>query len=113
MASRRAATRNLSDAAKQRKHDARADAPPSRTRFAAAIRDVVVATIDRWIASARRARARYRQRRDAMAMRQGLRELDDRTLRDLGFGRGEIGSVVAHAMGGEEWTRLRTRSLHS
>ena len=91
---------------------ARADATPPHRSGATALRAVIVTAINQWIATGRRARARYRQRRDAMATRQGLCELDDRTLRDLGFGRSEIQSVVAEAMAGAEWTFLRTRSLH-
>ena len=63
-------------------------------------------------AGARAMLASYRRRREARVMRQGLHELDDRTLRDIGFTRSEIGSVVAEATGDAEWTRLRTRWLH-
>lgn len=63
-------------------------------------------------ACVREAHAAFRRRREARAMRTGLNELDDRTLRDIGFTRSEIESVVAEATGGAEWTRLRTRWLH-
>ena len=58
-------------------------------------------------AFARRAYARYRQRREASAFYDALRRLDDHTLRDLGFDRSDIGSVVAEATGAAEHTRLR------
>lgn len=58
-------------------------------------------------AFARQAYARYRQRREATALRNALRQLDDRMLRDLGFDRSEIGSVVAEVTGEAERTRLR------
>jgi uncharacterized protein YjiS (DUF1127 family) len=56
---------------------------------------------------ARQAYARYRQRREASTFREVLRRLDDHTLRDLGFDRSEIGSVVAEVTGEAERTRLR------
>jgi Domain of unknown function (DUF1127). len=58
-------------------------------------------------AFARKVYARYRQRREASAFYDALRQLDDHTLRDLGFDRSEIGSVVAEATGEAEHTRLR------
>ena len=58
-------------------------------------------------AFARRAYARYRQRREASTFYDALRQLDDRMLRDLGIDRSEIGSVVAEATGVAEHTRLR------
>lgn len=58
-------------------------------------------------AFARQAYVRYRQRREASALREALRRLDDHTLRDLGFDRSEIGSVVAEVTGEAERTRLR------
>ena len=64
------------------------------------------------VAGVRDARAAFRRRREARVMRAGLHELDDRTLRDIGFTRSEIESVVAEATGEAEWTRLRTRWLH-
>lgn len=58
-------------------------------------------------AFARRAYVHYRQRREASAFREALRRLDDHTLRDLGFDRSEIGSVVAEVTGEADRTRLR------
>ena len=63
-------------------------------------------------AGLRDAHAAFTRGREARVMRKGLHELDDRTLRDIGFTRSEIESVVAEATGGAEWTRLRTRWLH-
>jgi uncharacterized protein YjiS (DUF1127 family) len=51
---------------------------------------------------------RYQRRREARAIRGALSDLDDHTLRDLGFHRSEIGSVAAEATGLAERTRMRT-----
>lgn len=55
----------------------------------------------------RRALARHRQRRQIRADYGALRELDDRTLRDLGFHRSEILSVATEVAGAVERTRVR------
>lgn len=59
-------------------------------------------------AIARRAYARHRQRRQARAICNTLRQLDDHTLRDIGFDRSEITSVAAEMTGAAECTRVRT-----
>jgi uncharacterized protein YjiS (DUF1127 family) len=46
--------------------------------------------------------ASYRRSRSAAEARQALRELDDRTLHDLGIDRSEIASVAAEAAGATE-----------
>jgi len=51
--------------------------------------------------------ARYRKRRRAAAARETLRELDDRTLHDIGLDRSEIESVTAEAMGDAEPSRAQ------
>jgi uncharacterized protein YjiS (DUF1127 family) len=51
----------------------------------------------------------WRRYREARATYTQLYQLDDRTLRDLGFCRDEIGSVVAELAGEAERTRLLTR----
>lgn len=58
---------------------------------------------------ARRAYARYRQRREARNIRDVLRGLDDRMLRDLGLDRSEIASVAAEVTGEAEHTRVRAQ----
>jgi uncharacterized protein YjiS (DUF1127 family) len=62
-------------------------------------------------AIASRALARYRQRRQARAIYDALRQLDDRTLHDLGFDRSELRSVVAEVTGKAERTRVRAIAL--
>ena len=64
-------------------------------------------------AFARRAYARYRQRREASALRDTLRQLDDRMLHDLGFDRSEISSVAAEFTREAESTRLRILLSHN
>ena len=99
------------------------DAPPrgplsyrlllqARADRSAYLGELIAAALANLAAGARAMLASYRRRREARVMRQGLHELDDRTLRDIGFTRSEIGSVVAEATGDAEWTRLRTRWLH-
>jgi uncharacterized protein YjiS (DUF1127 family) len=56
----------------------------------------------------RRAYEGYRQRREAAATCEALSELDDRTLRDLGFHRSEIRSIAAEWTGEAEPSRVRT-----
>ena len=56
---------------------------------------------------------RHRRRVAARDLRAALRDLDDRTLRDLGFHRDEIASVVAELDGDAMATRVRTlRDAH-
>jgi uncharacterized protein YjiS (DUF1127 family) len=67
----------------------------------------IAAAIQTTVAIARRALARHRQRRQARVAYDALRQLDDRTLRDLGFDRSEIMSVAAEVAGEAECTRVR------
>jgi uncharacterized protein YjiS (DUF1127 family) len=69
--------------------------------------EIIVAAIRAAGAIARRAYARHRQRRQARATYAALQQLDDRTLRDLGFDRSEIRSVAAELTGEAEYTRVR------
>lgn len=78
-----------------------------RTRRSFTLGEAIVAAIRAAGVIARRAYARYRQRRQAGAFYDALRQLDDHTLRDLGFDRSEIRSVVAEVTGAAEHTRLR------
>jgi uncharacterized protein YjiS (DUF1127 family) len=71
------------------------------------ISDVVVAVLGAVGALARRAQARYRLHRHAAATREALSELDDHTLRDLGFHRSEIDSITAGLVGGSGRDRIR------
>jgi uncharacterized protein YjiS (DUF1127 family) len=68
---------------------------------------IIMAAIRAVGAIARRAHARHRQRQQARAVYDALRQLDDRTLRDLGFDRSEITSVAAEVTGEAERTRVR------
>jgi uncharacterized protein YjiS (DUF1127 family) len=67
--------------------------------FGEIIAEIIVAAMQAADAIARRAHARYLQRRQARAIYDALRYLDDRTLRDLGFERSEIKSVAARVTG--------------
>jgi uncharacterized protein YjiS (DUF1127 family) len=69
--------------------------------------EIIVVAIQAVGAIARRAHARHRQRRQARAIYDALRQLDDRTLHDLGFDRSEITSVAAEVTGDAEHARVR------
>jgi uncharacterized protein YjiS (DUF1127 family) len=69
---------------------------------------IIVAMIQAAATSVRRAYARYRQRREIDAIYDLLRQIDDRTLRDIGFHRSELRSVAAELSGETECTRVRT-----
>lgn len=60
-------------------------------------------------AFARRAYLRHRQRQEAKATYDALRQLDDRALHDLGFDRSEIRSIAAEAAGEAEYSRMREK----
>lgn len=79
----------------------------ARARRAAVLGTLVRTTISSAIGFARRALSRYLRRRDARRMQSVLSDLDDRTLRDLGLHRCEIGSVAARAYRLVERTRVR------
>ncbi len=79
----------------------------ARARQSAAIATLIAAAIQAAGAFARRAYARYQQRRQARGIRVALGELDDRTLHDLGFNRDEIASIAAETTGRAECSRLR------
>lgn len=59
--------------------------------------------------AARRLLAGWLRRRQAARMRAELRAVDARALRDLGFDRSEIDSVVAEISGDAERTRVTSR----
>jgi uncharacterized protein YjiS (DUF1127 family) len=73
--------------------------------------EIIVAVIQAAGAIARRAYARHRRRRQARAIYNALHQLDDRTLRDLGFDRSEIRSVAAEVTGEAERTRVRALGI--
>jgi uncharacterized protein YjiS (DUF1127 family) len=76
----------------------------ARTQF---MREVFIAVVHAVRAFAHRAYSRYRQRREAEAIYDALRQLDDRTLKDLGFDRSEIRSIAAESTWEAEHNRLR------
>lgn len=61
--------------------------------------------------AARRLFARWLRQRQAARMCAELQAIDSRTLRDLGFDRSEIDSVVAEISGDAERTRLTSRRV--
>jgi uncharacterized protein YjiS (DUF1127 family) len=76
--------------------------------------EIIVALMQALAAFARQSLARHRQRRRARSTYDALRQLDDHTLRDLGFDRSEIRSVAAEITREMERTRVRTlRSARS
>ena len=80
----------------------------AHARRSVLIGDFVVAAIRATGTIVRQAYARHRQRRKARHAYDALRQLDDHTLRDLGFDRSEIASVAAEVTGAAERTRVRT-----
>jgi uncharacterized protein YjiS (DUF1127 family) len=83
----------------------------ARTRRAAAIASFIDKAANCMREALRTAWIRYRRRREARGIYEALRGLDDRTLRDLGFHRCEIGSVAAEATGAAEHTRMHVHVL--
>jgi uncharacterized protein YjiS (DUF1127 family) len=75
--------------------------------------EIIIAAIQAAGAIARRAYARHRQRWQARTIYDALRQLDDHTLRDLGFDRSEIRSVAAEVTGEAEYTRVRALASHN
>ena|SRR5205814_2167007 len=95
-------------------NDATCDDPPISEQHAAGaprpftLSNLIAAAICAIWATVRETRAQRQRRRQASDIYEALRELDDNTLRDLGFDRSEITSVAAEACGAAERTRLRT-----
>jgi uncharacterized protein YjiS (DUF1127 family) len=69
--------------------------------------EIIVVVLQAAGAIARRAHARHRQRREARAIDDALRQLDDRALHDLGFDRSEMTSIAAEVTGEAEHARVR------
>jgi uncharacterized protein YjiS (DUF1127 family) len=82
--------------------------PGARAHRSRAARALIAAAIRRVRAVARLTLLHHRLRQRASAIRDMLRQLDDRSLHDLGFDRSEIGSVAAEATGAAEPSRVRT-----
>jgi uncharacterized protein YjiS (DUF1127 family) len=69
----------------------------------------IAAAIDAIGGLTRRAWQRYQQRRHAKLTYDALRELDDRTLHDLGLDRSEMTSIAAEVTAAAEYSRVRGR----
>jgi RimJ/RimL family protein N-acetyltransferase len=78
----------------------------ARAHRAHAFAEIVAALAESIGEIARRARARWRRQQRASSTRAALAGLDDRTLRDLGLHRSEIGSVAAEVAGETARERL-------
>jgi uncharacterized protein YjiS (DUF1127 family) len=81
----------------------------AQRRRAAFLGGLIAAGIRAIGGAVRRAHARYRQRRTERATYVALHDLDDRSLRDLGFSRDEIRSVAAEVAGRAEYGRRLAR----
>jgi len=86
------------------------DAPhgAARRRRARAVVRLIVLGFRRIARLARRAHARFKQRRQMAEVVAELEALDDHTLHDLGFHRSEISSIGAEVTGEADCTRVRT-----
>ena len=82
----------------------------ARTHRSFTLGEIIVALMQAFAAIARQALVRHAQRQQAKSTYDALRQLDDRTLRDIGFHRSEIRSVAAELTGKTECTRVRTTS---
>jgi len=81
----------------------------ARLRRAALLDDVMTAALRSVGAALHKAYARYRQLKAERATYEALHQLDDRSLRDLGFVRDEIRSVAAEVAGRAEHSRRLAR----
>jgi uncharacterized protein YjiS (DUF1127 family) len=77
------------------------------TAFCASLGVIVLLAMRAAVAFALRARARHRRNRQARAVYDALRQLDDRDLHDLGFDRSEITSIASEVTGLTKGTRVR------
>jgi uncharacterized protein YjiS (DUF1127 family) len=82
----------------------------ARARRAQALSRLLLAAAHRVRDAVAQAWLNYRRRRHTRAIYSALADLDDRTLRDLGFHRSEIWSVAAEATGEAEQTRTIARA---
>ncbi|HUH95335.1 MAG TPA: DUF1127 domain-containing protein [Casimicrobiaceae bacterium] len=82
----------------------------ARSHRAFVLGEILAAMVDEIAAATRRWIVRYREHRRAAAAREALRELDDRTLHDIGLDRSEIASVTAEWIGDAERSRLQLAS---
>ena len=81
----------------------------AQLRRAALLGDVMAAALRALGAALRKVYARYRQLEAERATYEALHQLDDRSLRDLGFVRDEIRSVAAELTGRAEHSRRLVR----
>jgi len=83
----------------------------ARARRAAVMASLLLAAARTFRESIRSLWERYQRRHQSRSIYRALHALDDRTLRDLGFHRSEIGSVAAEAAGEAEHTRMHVRRV--